>query len=503
MSYIRNHWRGDCSLAQAFWINLVLVNLVLIALYRAPMVFGWIQYPVFHARWEVIGLAVLMGLVYPWQLVGLVRTSHRVWVDDGQRWAPVLVIALLMYGLIDQVQTLKRTWPHYQEQWSYGFKPDPLANHHITKLSSSNRIHVKGFLGFGLTRDIEEVVESFDDAESIDGVVLDSAGGRLYEARKLAEMIEQRQWNTYSTVGCYSACPLAFAAGSHRTLSADARIGFHQYNNPYTLETVPEGAEEYQRDSRYYRERGIKSDFVEKMFAVGPADMWRPTVNELQGAQFIHEVVPTGELLSDLDREVLYRPIRNELKTWTVFAEGARLKPEFFEHFVGLFWREQALGGPDYRLVDAIERRLDDWVMLFTDRAQDDDLRALLSTMADLMKTNPDQCLRMIFPDRYGGLNYRTVMGDNDWQQFRALLIRLVTDADETPDLMDNVTYQTVTSRLQFELGDDWQYINPGLMDPYQPADVCRAHRRWTEELLSMPDGKGLAFYRLMRANPR
>jgi hypothetical protein len=59
-------------------------------------------------------------------------------------------------------------------------------------------------------------------------VVLTSAGGNLVAALRIGEMVKAKRFPTVVTDYCMSACTSIWLAGSPRTMTRNARIGFHQ-----------------------------------------------------------------------------------------------------------------------------------------------------------------------------------------------------------------------------------------------------------------------------------
>jgi hypothetical protein len=72
-------------------------------------------------------------------------------------------------------------------------------------------------------------LRTIPDTESIKGMSLDSPGGNIFEAEKIAMLVRRFDLSVVVTVGseCASACFLIFAAAPRRFMGADALIGIH------------------------------------------------------------------------------------------------------------------------------------------------------------------------------------------------------------------------------------------------------------------------------------
>jgi len=62
----------------------------------------------------------------------------------------------------------------------------------------------------------------------IDGVILDSLGGNVYDAIQLSKIIKVMDYDTYVINNCKSACTLMFFAGKNKYMSSMAEIGIHR-----------------------------------------------------------------------------------------------------------------------------------------------------------------------------------------------------------------------------------------------------------------------------------
>lgn len=103
-----------------------------------------------------------------------------------------------------------------------------LGNEFEYRLSrKANLIFFEGGIDFGLVDDLSALIQRYSD---VDGIVLDSYGGRVYAARDAARLIRQHQLNTYAPKSCKSVCTILFLAGKNRYLGKNAAFYFHRYD---------------------------------------------------------------------------------------------------------------------------------------------------------------------------------------------------------------------------------------------------------------------------------
>jgi len=94
-------------------------------------------------------------------------------------------------------------------------------------VSDSGWLLVDGHIGAGWA---QKQIHRLVAAMPLQGVLLNSDGGRVAEALQLAQWIRQNKLATAVQEGCASACVLAFAGGVDRYLGPKARIGLHQFS---------------------------------------------------------------------------------------------------------------------------------------------------------------------------------------------------------------------------------------------------------------------------------
>ena len=187
-----------------------------------------IEYPVTIARAGIVLAFFWLVIVYPWQLVGIWRCCTRYRSTTDKTFWPGIVKILIVLGFLGLLKDAVEDWPLYKAFFSLGYQEDVNADYSIELEKNSNLIYLEGGLGFGVSEEIEDLL---DKHPNITGIVLDSPGGWLYEGRGLSKVILAHGLNTYSITGCYSACTISFISGKNRLIAAETHLGFHQYSN--------------------------------------------------------------------------------------------------------------------------------------------------------------------------------------------------------------------------------------------------------------------------------
>jgi len=293
MNYIRTHWRGEQPLLWSLGVNLVLVRILILHTdqYTLP--------PHIDERSDAIVATVVFGvichgLVYLWQVTGLLRACERC---SGEINSGVWVWTSYMAIIVSLVFTLLGIFGSYQSLSMEKFHADdPLALEHaranqyeLSLVSTGTRVHIKGTLALGITDKLKVLLDQNPDVTE---VVLDSDGGQVYEGRGVAQLIKRRNLNTFVYDICKSACSTAFIGGKRRSIGNDAKLGFHKYSlelwYPIPLFDLKQ---EQEKDVSFYRQQNISENFLTKVFTAAHQDIWFPDYKELLEAGVIHHIV--------------------------------------------------------------------------------------------------------------------------------------------------------------------------------------------------------------------
>jgi len=274
-------------LAQAFWVNLVILFVVL------DLVEQFLFPPYFKDEAVVTGAViayfiVVKLIVYPWQVVGVLRACDlRIKSDSSRSWATAAQIALV----VSLAATLIATIETYQKLQIFKRNLEleamtlPVPGYSLDLIEQAKLIHLRGPFEIGITRRVAELIARNPE---VVGIILDSEGGQIYEGRGLARLIRENKLQTYSLEKCLSSCTTAFVAGTTRTLGTNARLGFHQYKT-YSLIPSINVENEQAKDMAIFVKQGVSPEFLEKIFVQPPESIWWPEIDELITAGVVHQ----------------------------------------------------------------------------------------------------------------------------------------------------------------------------------------------------------------------
>jgi hypothetical protein len=300
LNYFARHWRGELSLAVAFWVNFVALNLLLLAggpfLQQELVALSLDDDPRWMARFALLSVVFVYGVIYPWQLVGVWRSARRYRARQPRPTWGLVSQVVVASSLLVTGATLVLSAPTYRDIVSIGFGPDRYGAFSLHRTGDGDALlHFEGYLGYRAAREVRAAI---GEEPPVQAIVLDSPGGWIASGRGLAKVIEEAGLDTYSFAGCHSACVTAFMAGRNRYLADEARLGFHQYAVPFEgLDAYSDMTMEQYRDLQYFRHQGVRPEFLARLFQAPHEGAWFPTQRELIAARAISGVVRSEEVL--------------------------------------------------------------------------------------------------------------------------------------------------------------------------------------------------------------
>ena len=181
---------------------------------------------------------------------------------------------------------LDRAAPALVEMWTI-YTGDVALNKLTVRLSpDGSTLYVEGSYGLGG----EELVRRALEANAgIRTVVLAGPGGRISVGFELYEMFRERKLATRVDDECASACTFAFLGGVERSISPGGQLGFHRGSFPGLSDS---DMFESNRDLRRFLLYNAKlaPQFVDRVVATPPDEIWVPTPQELLAGRVINRV---------------------------------------------------------------------------------------------------------------------------------------------------------------------------------------------------------------------
>ncbi len=282
--YIKKHWNGELKLWQLFWLNTILVFMALqtVLIFIQATIHDQSthkdirQYTTFIILWFLLSTAILV-----WQIIGNLRGNHRSQKPLLNIGRITKNLTLFFLAIILSLQILLHlpTTIHYVK---IVLNKDKLSKTAAQIKIRNNTVKIEGSIDFNLPDRLSKLL---NDNPEIKSLTINSAGGYMPPARKIAHLIINKKLDTHINKTCNSACTYIFAAGTKRTISINAKLGFH---SPSVILISPwERRERYLKDMRYLENRGIKTGFIEKIYQTHHSKLWFPDHKELINSGYL------------------------------------------------------------------------------------------------------------------------------------------------------------------------------------------------------------------------
>src|SRR6185436_4384343 len=152
------------------------------------------------AIWAIVAAAQVFLTVGIWRAAADRRRAQRRLGGRSDVWGWAAQAVLVVAGLNLARVLAQAALPELGEGAQMAFLDDPaLPAYSIRLMRDGSEAEIAGGLKYGVARDAEAL---FGSAPNLKVVHLNSGGGRLGEAMKLARLVRTREVATYSAVSC-------------------------------------------------------------------------------------------------------------------------------------------------------------------------------------------------------------------------------------------------------------------------------------------------------------
>jgi hypothetical protein len=221
---LARQWRGDNSLGVAYWIcGTLVLGIATLGMLGLGWVLGASSLPLHDSALEILIAQSIWLSVWLWSVVGIWRSASRHRARGGWPFWANLAKAVVILGIARMTLLLLTSLgPQMALSAQLAVGRDPLGIPSVQLSSDGQIVVLIGLLGEGSASALAKMLATAPRAQTL---MLDSLGGRIREARELAQLVRDRQLNTYVVTECDSACTLVFLAGSKRVVGGGSALG--------------------------------------------------------------------------------------------------------------------------------------------------------------------------------------------------------------------------------------------------------------------------------------
>jgi hypothetical protein len=287
-NYFARHWRGELSLPVSYWLNGILGGVAIGAMIAALGIVIARRDDAKPLLWLVAlgGIWLCVLLFTTWQAVGVWRSATR-YKRSGKSFWGVAAKTMIVIGVIQTAASFATVGaPQLAGIFEIVTGDSEVGPHQFHILANGQMLEFSGGITFGVA---SEMAGFLDAMSGVKTIRLNSIGGRIREAQRMADIIKARALSTFVVRDCLSACTIVFLGGKERYLLSTARLGFHQpaFRGMTTSERRGTIAEEIQRLQRF----GLSKAFAERANTATPSGMWYPDKDELLREHVVTKVI--------------------------------------------------------------------------------------------------------------------------------------------------------------------------------------------------------------------
>jgi uncharacterized protein DUF4339 len=505
--YFAQHWRGELSLAQSYWVNTFFLSIIAVTAVKTLSSLTdkieFSDHPTFLSI-TFISFWLVAFLITPWQLVGLWRSASNHVKQTSRVFWPRVSQFIVVLGVSQSVYTFfNMAWPQIDEVARIAVGLDPVGKYGIRVSPQGTEIELSGAITFGLTDDVRQQLNANPNIRIIQ---LNSIGGRIGEARKLRDLISSRHLTTYTSEGCASACVLAFLGGRTRVLREGAQLGFHRPSFP----GIPdhEMQDQVKIDKHLYWLAGVAPGFIERAFAIPSTDLWTPSSQELlqahvitnvsDGPKFSKSELTSWENSNNVENSFLEIPLFQKLKT---------LDPQMFHKTLRHVQELIKLGEPRAQCFEKARQFVVQEAGRYFFYAEDGPLLEWLAVIArelhELRTKNGALCYALLFRNPLQKLDLTIHLSEQVKAAETAALTRIIESGApvrrKIPTAHDvEKELKAVGGKISTRYGEDASKLSPQA-DKTKTCDLSIAVY---EEILKLPQREGANMLRYILANP-
>lgn len=384
-------WRGEFSLPASYWGIGVLGGFAIAILEAALGLFLSSQDYSPLKIFASVGLGWALIILFSiWQIVGTWRSAEnyrRARDAAGRRagWATVAQVMLLLGALSSVGQFFNTAVPQLNEASRMAFLGDPdIPVYQLRLMRNGGELEVMGGFKYGLAADFARLV---DASPRLAVIHLNSIGGRIGEAEKVAKIIKSRGFETYVSASCASACVVPFLAGQERWIAQGAKLGFHEGSF---------GGVQVQFAREALAGFNVSQAFISRAATTPAKDMWYPTVAELSANHIITGVADDARFaMSGLGANLTPEKFGAILKTFGFYSTIETANPNLYRQLVADFRNDYLDGETLAEALPKLRAVLLPYIRSQIPLADDQTIEAfgvLMVSQLQVLRRNPAAC---------------------------------------------------------------------------------------------------------------
>lgn len=278
MKYIRTHWRGEFSLARSYWVNGVLLTIVLRMADEAlaEIIFAHNNTQLLRPESALIVLiieAAVLVTVTVWQLVGIWRSAALHKRQTGRRGWATLAQAVVVLGWIGTAGTAV-DYGRLTLRTVEAMRGDTLGEYTVATDGDTN-LYLDGHINY---QAVDEISSLLGPDHEFQTFFINSPGGYVGASVELGHLVNESGLTVVATGQCLSACTLPLVAAPVSSVTPGTVVGFHRPGATGVSEADDASVRVMES---FYRSYGLDIATIAKSMETRTTDMWMPSLDTL------------------------------------------------------------------------------------------------------------------------------------------------------------------------------------------------------------------------------
>jgi hypothetical protein len=507
-NYLARHWFGECSLAHAYWVNNVGINLLWVMAVGGVTAAGLTKDFSLRTSGLLTLTMLLAGAVLnTWSGVGVWRSAQEHTARGGRAVWAALAMLMVLGVFVRLINAGITDAPIIAQSIDLVLGRDTMPAATLRVLNRATEVEIGGGISMGTAERVKTIL---DATPTVRMLQLNNVGGWIQEGAKVGALVEERKLATYTARECDSACLLIFMAGDERLLGSKGRLGFHAASVAGVEGEVAKEGLEVMRAS--LERRGVPESFISRALATPASSIWYPTTEELVAAHVVTAVVDerafgaTG-FTKWRDRQALER----EFAEVPLYAAIAKATPAVYERLKADLIADIESGAPQNDMVHRTRAVIaKDVAPVVLAHGPDQPLiefwRSHLVAAQELRSIDASDCVAYLIPAPTDKIQAADLLSAKTANTESARLTELISaTADQPARSPGEAEVEPALARVARQtarlMPSAIGIITKGSRETTPPAELCTATLLFYSEILSLPPRDAGAVLRFISAS--
>lgn len=390
--WFSRHWRGELSLGVSFWLIGLFAKLVMDVIFLAIVTLD-IELTALSYAVKVFAVWSIWLVLNIWVVVGVWRSASNHVSRGGQEfWAIVAKLMMAINVIVAGFTFSQNAVPQLREAYDLISGEQIFGSFDVRIVNGATEMEIYGGIPFGSAKEFEA---HLDATPTIKTIHFHSHGGRIVEARKIADIIERRKLDTVVNGRCLSACVIAYLGGINRYIHpARAVFGFHRPSGAGMDED--DIAKVVAKTKFDAQRRGVTAPFLEKAYETPNSTFWYPKKEELFQSGYVTKMSDLHFAFTGFGKSSSEQQVKQIFDKIDIYKAINHVAPDIYEKIISIMVEAASLGYREDQTLAKTRIYLSSLVSAHVPLSSDEALYQMIELMVLEMEAinskNPTDC---------------------------------------------------------------------------------------------------------------